>query len=424
MMTPHIRMPAFLSILLAVSFLNPATAQQATRPAPIVSETDAMLQRGELKACEERLKSALAAREKDAALRFELGIVQTIRAVETLAQDLNRHGLRPHASLQLLSMLGIPRIRALSEDPPLPQEISYEALREIVRRFLTGLETAEKTLARVEADDVKVTLSFGLIRADLNGDGKAGENEQFWRVYAAQVGIGVNADTQAAAEGFRITFDRADVDWLRAYLHVVSALGEAYLAHDTRELFERCAHLVFEKPRTPYEFLNTPIEGDSWGIVDLIAMIHLINFPVVQPERMRAALDHLEQTIALSRSMWERLQKETDDENEWIPKPGQTGVIPNVRITEEMVKTWPVFLDEASDLLAGRKLAPFWRGTDQGVNLRKVFLEPRPFDLVMWIQGTGAAPFLEKGELTKPETWEQFQRAFNGRFLSFAVWIN
>jgi hypothetical protein len=31
---------------------------------------------------------------------------------------------------------------------------------------------------------------------------------------------------------------------------------------------------------------------------------------------------------------------------------------------------------------------------------------------------------LEKGENTSPETWAQFQRAFEGNFIGMAVWIN
>jgi hypothetical protein len=77
-------------------------------------------------------------------------------------------------------------------------------------------------------------------------------------------------------------------------------------------------------------------------------------------------------------------------------------------------------------MLQGKKLIPFWRTTDAGVgvNLRKVFTEPQPFDLVMWIQGIGAAPFLEKGELTSPDTWRRWQRVFRGEFIGFAIWFN
>ena len=80
---------------------------------------------------------------------------------------------------------------------------------------------------------------------------------------------------------------------------------------------------------------------------------------------------------------------------------------------------------ESPLVLDGKKLIPFWRrGSSQGVNLSKVFAEPKDFDLVLWVQGSGALPYLEDGEITSPETWAEFQRVFGGRFIGFAVWIN
>ena len=90
-----------------------------------------------------------------------------------------------------------------------------------------------------------------------------------------------------------------------------------------------------------------------------------------------------------------------------------------------MIDDWHVFLDEAGALLDGKKLIPFWRGSDpKGVNLRRVFLEPSRFDLVLWVQGTAATPYLERGALTRPETWNQLQRTFQGNFWGFAIWFN
>jgi hypothetical protein len=41
-------------------------------------------------------------------------------------------------------------------------------------------------------------------------------------------------------------------------------------------------------------------------------------------------------------------------------------------------KGWLEFLDEAKALLKGEKLIPFWRkGEERGINLRRVFTEPR-----------------------------------------------
>jgi hypothetical protein len=250
-----------------------------------------------------------------------------------------------------------------------------------------------------------------------------------WKLYAR-----LNSQAQvkpAQAEEFLITFDRGDVAWLRGYCHLLMAFGEFYLAHDGKELFDRTAHLFFARPETPFAFLRggqAAGEGrpDVGQIADLIAAIHLLRLPVSEPKRMGAALDHLRAMLALSRESWKFYMAEDDDDHEWIPNPKQAGVIPGVKITEEMVKGWTVtFLDEADELLAGRKLAPFWRdGGGRGVNLRRVFTEPREFDLVLWVQGTAAVPYLEAGEVTTPEVWQRLQRIFRGEFLGFAIWFN
>ena len=55
---------------------------------------------------------------------------------------------------------------------------------------------------------------------------------------------------------------------------------------------------------------------------------------------------------------------------------------------------------------------------------RRVFTEPREFDLILWIQGTAAAPYLERGERTTPEVWDRLRRVFGGEFIGFALWFN
>jgi hypothetical protein len=83
------------------------------------------------------------------------------------------------------------------------------------------------------------------------------------------------------------------------------------------------------------------------------------------------------------------------------------------------------FLGESDDLLAGKRLAPFWRSKDKrGINIRRVFTEPTRLDLVLWVQGTAATRYLEEGELTRQEVWAGIGRAFGGDFLGFALWFN
>jgi hypothetical protein len=140
---------------------------------------------------------------------------------------------------------------------------------------------------------------------------------------------------------------------------------------------------------------------------------------------MAAALHHLEAVAAQSKESWKWIMAETDDDREWIPNPRQTGVIPGVRVTEEMVTAWTDAMSEAEKLLSGELLIPFWRSDDgRGVKLRKVFLEPRKLDLVLWVQGTAAAPYLEKGNLTKSEAFTELPTVFGDHFPGFAVWFN
>jgi hypothetical protein len=140
---------------------------------------------------------------------------------------------------------------------------------------------------------------------------------------------------------------------------------------------------------------------------------------------MAAAHVHLKSMLTQSRAVWKHALDETDDDHEWIPNANQSSLILNVRVSRQMIDEWHEFLDEADALLGGTKLIPFWRGSEvQGVNLRRAFLEPRRFDLVLWVQGTAAAPYIEHGELTQRETWSRLQRTFQGNFWGFAIWFN
>ena len=96
-----------------------------------------------------------------------------------------------------------------------------------------------------------------------------------------------------------------------------------------------------------------------------------------------------------------------------------------------MIDVWLETLDEAEQVLQGKKLIPFWRGKagERGVNLRRVFTEPRTFDPIEWVQGTAAVPYLEKGPLTKlgdPHMGDRLNKAFGGPFniIGYGFWFN
>ena len=382
---------------------------------------DAYLTSGSL-AEGERVFTQRLAQNPDDETTFSLGVLQFLSAVEALSQAGYRYGLRAEQGRDF----GLPILRLPTPFNPQPEKVSYADFRRVLETFLDDLAEAEATLARVQGE-VELPVRFGLIRLDLDGDGVATEEERFWNLYTR---YNVQAAGLDEDEGdVRIVFDTGDVHWLRGYSHLLMAMLEFYLAHDGQDLFERTAGLFYPKVDTPHTILQGSSDASLQGfdpalIADVVTFIHLVSLEVAEPERMAAALAHLEAVLEQSRASWEDILAETDNELEWIPNPEQRSVVP-VAVSRDMVAGWLTFLDEAEALLNGAKLVPHWRVEDgRGINLRRVFLEPQRFDLVLWLQGSGATPFLEEGELTTGETWRRLQDIFGGNFIGFALWFN
>lgn len=384
-----------------------------------------LLARGRLAEAEAACRQLLDREPTRDDARLALGLTQALRGVERCSQKLYRFGFRRDRSLDMLFYVGVvPEL--LVPRCPDPEPVAYDDVRVMMGELLTQLAAADATLAEVRDSSVQLELNLGCAQLDVDGDGLTSYDESLWRIFAWAIG------TQWALpdDGSPVVMlDRADVEWLRGYCHLLSALLEIGLAYDTHELFERVGHLVFERPMTPYGFLieSRNATTNPWGetLIDLIAGIHLANFPVAEPQRMHVARDHLLAMIHHSRAMLDYISSETDDDREWIPAPTQHGVLPAVRTTDRIIDAWHEFLAEAEALLEGRKLIPFWRtGEQRGVNLKRVFEEPKTLDLVLWAQGTAAAPYLETGELTRPDVWNRLMSVFEGRFMTYAVFLN
>lgn len=407
----------WMTVLVGVAWLG-AMPGVAAEP-PLVEK---YLHDGKLADGEKALLAELLQNPKDDQTRFGLGTLQVVRAVEHLGQSLHRYGLRSDRGQRLR----IPFLRLPVPTNPKPEAITYAAARKILQELIDDLKKAEATLAEVRDEKVKLPLRVGLIRLDLAGDGKAGD--RFSTILSRYLGIREGAAKDA---DWLVAFDRGDVAWLRGYCHLLMALSEVAMAHDGQELFDCTAHIFFAKVQTPHKFLASlpddeggPLDIRGFNIADLIAFVHLIRMPVKEPDRMKAALTHLERMLALSKESWKYILAEEDDDHEWIPNPKQKGVL-GIPIRREMIESWLETVNEAEALLAGERLVPFWRGTEKrGVNLRRVFTEPKTLDLVLWVQGTAATPYLEDGTLTKPEVWQRLLRVFGGEFIGFAFWFN
>lgn len=420
-------MPTRLALVTALLLSGLVTPLPADEP----PRAEKFLLDGNLAVGITALDARLAAHADDDQARFGLGVLQFMRAVERLGQSVHKYG--GLGSQNRLARV-LPFVRLPVPENPDPAEVSYADVRGMIEAFLSDVAAAEKTLAAIKDDKVVLPLKFGLVRLDLDGDGKAGESEALWRLMAAlgqRPGQEPDPEVRKQAEAFVIRADRGDAYWLQGYCHLLSALGEYALAHDTEAFFNVLAPNVFAKPKVrelPEDmFGGKAIEffGDVNPIADAIAAIHEWRFEVVAPARTAAALAHLEAVTRISRLSWKAIEAETDDDHEWIPNAKQSSVVPGMQVTAEMLGGWQEFLDEADAILAGKRLVPHWRlAAGYGINFRRVFLEPKKMDLVRWLQGAAIVPYVEKGECTDPETWQRIERAFGGQFIGFAIWFN
>ena len=386
-------------------------------PALEVSSFEPLLVAGKWAEAEKQLEGAVAADAKDENARFALGTVQALRAFEGLVQGLYRYGLDPEWRTSL------PMIRLPIPENPQPTPLTNADFRQLVSDFAAQLAEAEKTLAPIKSPEVKLPLAIGTYRIDVNADGNADESESFWGIFGATLGAPIGEED---AKGFVIAFDAGDVHWLRGYCHLLQAFCEFFLAHDTQNLHDRTAQFFFPAAEVKYPVVLA--RGDDWwdSIADAVAFIHMIQLPVSDAERMKASHAHLLEVVAQSRLSWAAIKAETDDDREWIPNSKQeNAAIPGVTISREMIGEWHAVLDEAEAILQGKTLIPYWRpGDNRDLNLKRVFFEPQTFDLVLWVQGSAAVPYLEEGPSTSPVMWNRVQRVFGGQLGMFAIWFN
>ncbi len=406
-------------IALIILVLTIALHTSLSKP-PEFPNVNSELSRGQLTNVQNSLVSYLQAQPKDPEASFSLGISQFLEAVETLSQSLYRYGLNSKAGEEF----GIPFLRLPIPLNPDPEPINYQKWRLILEQFEADLATVDETIALVEDNPVKLTLEFGKIRLDLNGDSRLTEGEEFWRIYSLYNPAVAELDAETLA--FPIAFDTGDAYWLRGYVNLLSAVTNIILAHDSELLFDTFGHLFFPSTESPHrEFYSSLEQISRINWVDIIAMIHLLRLDPIEQQRMQLALNHLETTINLSRLSWNSILAEEDNDREWIPNPQQESVIP-ARVSEEQINSWLSILEEGEAILQGKKLVPHWRvqNPNMGINLNRIFIEPRTLDFVLWVHGSGIIPYLESGEVSDRNTWLALIQAFGRNFIGFSIWFN
>ena len=374
------------------------------------------------------LSTLEAAASHDPASAYAAGAGEFFTALEILASGLHRHGFESPKSFMLpLMQLPVP-------DNPNPEPLTYEEFRAILVAFRDRLEKSAATLGSVPADaDIGMVVDLTHAGIDLNEDGAITPNESFAAIIAALARGSI--DTSDTAPPLTFRFDRADGYWLQGYAEFLMAQADFWLAHDFRNAFDGSFHMLFPRAKLPLQDALVPPDGgmsggmvsSEWRFADFISLVHLVNWQVVEPERRKAARRELLEMIRLSREDWKAIRAETDNDREWLPGPQQKGVNPltGLEVSEEQVQAWLATLSMAEDLLEGRVLLPHYRIAGKGINMKRFFDEPKPFDLMLSITGPAIVPYLESGKILTSEDFDQIQREFGGGgFLTFALWFN
>ena len=359
----------------------------------------------------EATEANLAARASSPETDFLLGGVQFLRAAEEIMQVRYQNSTAPLAILPGMRNQ-LPRNPDAEFDPAF--------LEMAMTGALTHLTEAEANLERAADKDFAVEFPIQHIWFDVNANGTREDWEN---------GLAVMADMNATPEdGFDgvIRFDSADAHWLKAYVHVMSGMAELTLAADPTPAIRT----VYEGRRDMNEFGAVQgmfLDNDT---IDTMAAVLLTLRGTPDAERTRAAHRHFKEMIAENRDFWAAVVTEADNDREWLPNPQQTSAF-GVEVSEEMATGWQAVLAEMEELLEGDALIPYWRysngynaETGVGVNLAKFLQEPGDMDVILWIHGAAATPYLETGKLAQLDAWDRFTRMTRGDGLMFAVWFN
>lgn len=333
--------------------------------------------------CEQQLQQFIALHPADQQAQFALGATQFLLALEHLSQKFYRYGALNQRSDWLPGMFAIPLVVN-----PTPATATYADLRQALKDLLSELASAEATLAKVTDPKVKLRLDLLAANMDIRGDGIS----RWMSLPELQLDPG-----QQVRESFVVAFDYSDALWLRGYCHTLSAFCEAALIHDHQPYFDNLAFNPYEPP----------------------------TMAVLEKERGKAVLDHVQAVVDLSRLTWKAIQAETDDDAEWLPGPRQKNGVLRVAITDEMVVAWHDLLNDLEALVAGKLLLPLnFSGARQGLNVRTFLLDPPALEWRQWQMAEFEEPYVEQGEVVTLENIWRLNEVFRGNLLPYALWIN
>lgn len=373
--------------------------------------------------------------------------------------------------------LPVPVLRFAIPDNPNPEPFGAETMMEIMATFVDDMNAVEEALAALPEDaEPGFVLNLSDLWLDIDQNGERGAAEGFsdllvqsvmsrGQLFRLERELGENpamADPRAAT----IRFDGSDVHWLAAYAQVLQGAGELVLAFDpTPEIAKVMAFqeaildqqltmletlpadqvaglrdlILRERPnlsdeevdRLAAEMANRRINpgrmsplGQFAQPVDVISILIETLRHTPDPERIAKAHGHFLAMIDHNRDFWAALDRETDNDREWIPNATQTAAL-GLELPGEIGPQWLSVLSDAEAVLKGEKLIPFWRFAEGwGVDLAAYVADPGPVPIVEWIQGSAALPYARQGEVLDSNSWRQFRRMTRGQTGLMVILLN
>lgn len=386
--------------------------------APAAAETlGAEIGRAGLAPTEARLAALPAPTDEE---KFALGGVRFLRAIEISFQIRWQNGMTDRTGLLPLLRLPVP-------DNPAPAPFDAGAVAEIFRQAETTLTGAHQVLETIpDTADFGLTVNLADLWFDVNANITRDPGEGLIEIAGPALMGWQWSQRDPATPAPVIRFDVADAAWLAAYAHGLQAFSQVALAYDPTEPVARIlatrARLAEYGPLPLDAYLG--MESEGLGTIDLIALVLATLNQQPDAARMTAARDNLLAAVDQNRLFWTRVAAETDNQAEWLPNDNQTSAL-GLTLPPGTGAVWQGVLADGEALLKGEKLIPYWRsGPGAGINLAKLFTEPRPVDVPGWIQGWAAMPYYQAGETVSAENWGRFESLVTGDAMLMALWLN
>lgn len=372
------------------------------------TETSGVIATQGLGAATARLEGMAPSADRDLAL----SAARFLAGIETAYQARWRVGATD-------PLVPLPILQAMLPANPDPHIMQPDDLNRILRDLNGAMQSTRETLS--DADGALV-LDLRDLWLDVDDDGQRESQEDLLDMI----------DLILPDGPLLIRFDRADVHWLRAYTHMIEGIDNTILAFDPapaiKDMFALRDVLKDQFAEPPGQMARDPrfqVQAQFFGpwidrgAVAIRTLRHQPDAPLIL-----AARDNLRAMIAANRDFWKVVAQESDNDREWIPNDGQQAAL-GFEMPEGTGTRWLAVLSDMDQVLAGKMLVPFWRfAPGYGVDLAGWMKDPRPVDLVDWIQGVAAVPHARPGLTVSRDNLDSFMSMFAGNAGLYMLLLN